>query len=102
MKVIDIAKTIAPNCIHKFIGIRPGEKLHEQMIGIEDAPYTFEYQNYYKILPQINNWDKDKKRIKSGLKVKEDFIYSSNTNKFWMTPKELIEWFELNTTKLGL
>ena len=54
--------------MHKFIGIRPGEKLHEQMIGIEDAPYTYEYPDYYKILPQINSWDKDRKRIKNGKK----------------------------------
>ena len=40
MKLIDIAKVIAPKANHKIIGIRPGEKLHEQMIGIEDAPYT--------------------------------------------------------------
>ena len=56
MKVIDIAKTIAPRVKHKIIGIRPGEKLHEQMISSEDANSTYEYTNYYKILPQINEW----------------------------------------------
>mgnify|MGYP001248130619 FL=1 len=96
MKVIDIANTIAPECTHKFIGIRPGEKLHEQMIGIEDAPYTYEYPDYYKILPQINSWDKDKKRIKNGKKVNDDFFYSSNTNNQWMTNKELKKWVENN------
>ena len=56
MKVIDIAETIAPGCKKVIVGIRPGEKIHEQMIGIEDAPFTYEYENYFKILPQINNW----------------------------------------------
>ena len=96
MKVIDIAKTIAPDCEHNFIGVRPGEKLHEQMIGLEDAPYTYEYPDYYKILPQINDWDKDKKRIKNGKKVSEDFFYSSNTNDLWMTNKELKNWIDHN------
>ena len=71
MKVVDLAKTIAPNAKHNFIGIRPGEKLHEQMIGVEDAHFTYEYPEHYKILPQINEWDKDKNRIKSGVKVPE-------------------------------
>ena len=99
MKVIDIAKTIAPDCAYKFIGIRPGEKLHEQMIGIEDAPYTYEYPDYYKILPQINSWDKDRKRIKNGTKVNDDFFYSSNTNNQWMTNIELKKWVENNLSQ---
>ena len=96
MKIVDVAHTIAPECTHKFIGIRPGEKLHEQMIGIEDAPYTFEYPDYFKILPQINDWDKDKERIKNGKKVNDDFFYSSNTNKEWMTKEELKYWIDKN------
>jgi UDP-N-acetylglucosamine 4,6-dehydratase/5-epimerase len=58
MKVVDIAKVIAPNAKHKIIGIRPGEKLHEQMISNDDSYSTYEYPNYYKILPQINEWGK--------------------------------------------
>ena len=46
MKVVELAKAIAPNCELKSVGIRPGEKLHEQMIGPEDAPYTYEYQDF--------------------------------------------------------
>ena len=45
------------------VGIRPGEKLHEQMIGPEDALYTYEYSNHYKILPSINKWDTDPDRL---------------------------------------
>ena len=68
-----MAKAIAPNAKQEVIGIRPGEKIHEQMIAKEEAPYTFEFKDYYKILPYINNWYRDKKRIKNGKKVKEDF-----------------------------
>ena len=101
MKIVDVAHTIAPECTHKFIGIRPGEKLHEQMIGIEDAPYTFEYPDYFKILPQINDWDKDKERIKNGKKVNDDFFYSSNTNNEWMTKEELKYWIDKNLNNFG-
>ena len=66
MKVTDIALAIDPNIEHKMIGIRPGEKLHEQMIGIEDAPFTYEYKDFFKILPSIHNWSKDPQRIRDG------------------------------------
>jgi FlaA1/EpsC-like NDP-sugar epimerase len=85
MKVIDIAKAIAPQIKHKMIGIRPGEKLHEQMISSDDANSTYEYSDYYKILPQINEWAKDNLRIKNGKKVSEGFYYSSDNNSQWMT-----------------
>ena len=96
MKVVDIAKVIAPDANHKIIGIRPGEKLHEQMISLEDSYSTYEYSDYYKILPQIFEWDKDKNRIKDGKKVPQDFIYSSNTNPKWMTKSELKNWIKVN------
>ena len=54
MRVIDIAKVIAPKAKHKIIGIRPGEKLHEQMVSSDDASSTYEYSNYFKILPNSN------------------------------------------------
>ena len=96
MKVTDIAKVIAPKAKHKIIGIRPGEKLHEQMIGSEDSNYTYEYSNYYKILPQINDWGKDKLRIKNGKKVLEGFTYSSDSNQKWMTTSDLKNWIDTN------
>ena len=101
MKVTDIAKVIAPKAKHKIIGIRPGEKLHEQMISIEDSYSTYEYLNYYKILPQINDWGKDKLRIKNGKKVPEGFVYSSENNSEWVTKDELKKWLSLNKNYIG-
>jgi UDP-N-acetylglucosamine 4,6-dehydratase/5-epimerase len=97
MKVIDIAKVIAPKAKHKIIGIRPGEKLHEQMISMEDSYSTYEYLDYYKILPQINEWEKDKLRIKDGKKVEKEFAYNSENNKKWMTKQDLKKWIDKNT-----
>ena len=96
MKITDIAKVISPNAKEKIIGIRPGEKLHEQMISQEDSFYTYEYSDYYKILPQINDWWKDHLRIKKGKKVTEGFIYSSDNNKEWMTKSHLQKWIDEN------
>lgn len=101
MKVIDIARVIAPEARQEVVGIRPGEKLHEQMIGTEDARYTYEYSNYYKILPAINKWDTDKNRIKSGKKVPEDFVYASDVNSQWMSERDLEEWIVANWKKIG-
>ena len=72
IKLVDIAKVIAPEAKLKIIGILPGEKLHEQMISAEDSNSTYEYESYFKILPQINDWAKDSSRIKSGSKVQKD------------------------------
>ena len=101
MKVMDIAEVIAPKAKHKIIGIRPGEKLHEQMISSDDAYSTYEYSNYYKILPQINEWAKDNLRIKSGKKVSEGFVYSSDSNPEWMTKSDLQKWIDQNQNHIG-
>jgi UDP-N-acetylglucosamine 4,6-dehydratase (inverting) len=101
MKVIDIAKAIAPKAKHNIIGIRPGEKLHEQMIGVDDCYTTYEYSNYFKILPQINDWSEDKMLIKNGKKVPEGFIYSSDSNRAWMTKLELQKWIKSNKDHIG-
>jgi len=101
MKVTEIAKAVAPHARHEIIGIRPGEKLHEQMIGIEDAAYTYEYAEYFKILPAINKWHDDPKRIKDGIKVAEDFIYTSDLNSEWMTQQTLADWIAAHKDKMG-
>lgn len=96
IKVTDIAKVIAPKAKHKIIGIRPGEKLHEQMISNDDSNSTYEFLNYFKILPQINKWSKDKLRIKNGKKVPENFTYNSENNSEWMTKSFLKKWINAN------
>jgi UDP-N-acetylglucosamine 4,6-dehydratase (inverting) len=101
MKIIDVATTISPDAKQEVVGIRPGEKLHEQMIGLEDSVYTYEYTDHYKILPAINEWDKDANRIKDGLKVKKSFCYTSDNNTEWMSPSELRAWIERNRNKIG-
>ena len=100
MNIMDLADVVAPNVKKEIIGIRPGEKLHEQMISKEDAMYTYEYDEYYKILPLINHWSDDENRIKDGKRVDENFIYSSDTNKDWMTKDELSAWLNANKDKL--
>jgi len=101
MKVVDIAKTIAPEMEQEIIGIRPGEKIHEQMIGIEDVLYTYEYDKYFKILPAIQNWYLDKNRILDGNKVESSFTYSSDKNEEWMSKEELNNWINSNIDDLG-
>jgi UDP-N-acetylglucosamine 4,6-dehydratase/5-epimerase len=101
MKVTDVALAVDDKAKQEEVGIRPGEKLHEQMIGIEDALYTYEYPGYFKILPSINDWSKDSERIGSGQKVDHDFIYCSDNNKEWMKISELKDWIEENRNKIG-
>lgn len=101
MKVTDVALASAPGAKHEIVGIRPGEKLHEQMIGTEDALYTYEYPEHFKILPAINNWCKDPYRIKDGQKVAENFTYCSDNNREWMSIASLQEWIAQNRERIG-
>jgi FlaA1/EpsC-like NDP-sugar epimerase len=101
MKITDIALAVSPEKKHKIIGIRPGEKLHEQMIGFEDAPHTYEYSEHFKILPAIHDWTNDPHRIGAGKKVADDFIYSSDSNDQWMGPDVLRAWITKNHQKIG-
>ena len=101
MKVTELAKTVVPGARLEVVGIRPGEKLHEQMIGEEDSFHTYEYPEHFKILPAIHEWDRDKNRIKDGKKVQEGFSYTSDNNPDWMAPAELQAWIELNREKIG-
>jgi FlaA1/EpsC-like NDP-sugar epimerase len=101
MKVTDLARVVAPNAKQEVVGIRPGEKLHEQMISPEDAYYTYEYPEHYKILPVINNWSSDPFRIKDGKRVAENFVYASDNNPEWMDAATLQAWIEINREKIG-
>ncbi|MDB3911803.1 UDP-N-acetylglucosamine 4,6-dehydratase (inverting) [Paracoccaceae bacterium] len=101
MKISDLARVVAPDAEQKIVGIRPGEKLHEQMISSEDALYAYEYPKYFKILPSIYNWSSDPARIKDGKKVAEDFVYASDNNSEWMSDANLRTWIETNRKKIG-
>jgi UDP-N-acetylglucosamine 4,6-dehydratase/5-epimerase len=101
MNIIDIARAVAPESRHEIIGVRPGEKLHEQMIGLEDAPYTYEYEKHFKILPAIHGWSNDPFRINGGKLVTSDFTYSSDNNHEWMSVDDLCSWIETHRAKIG-
>ena len=100
MTILDIAKAVAPEAKHKSIGIRPGEKIHEQMIGLEDAAHTYEYEDHYKILPAIHNWSSDPSRINGGMKVDEHFMYTSDSNTEWMPVEALQGWIDAHRNKI--
>ena len=101
MKVTDLAAAIDKDIKHEVVGIRPGEKLHEEMIGEDDSIYTYEYDDYYKILPAINNWSSSKAMIKDGKPVGNSFSYTSDNNKEWMKIETLQQWIENNKNKIG-
>jgi len=101
MKVTDIAQAVAPKARLDITGIRPGEKLHEQMISPEDAPHTYEYNDYYKILPAIHGWSTDPIRINGGRKVAPDFDYCSDNNQDWMSVNTLQSWINQNQERIG-
>jgi len=101
MNIIDIARAVAPDAAHEFVGIRPGEKLHEQMISPEDSLSTYEYPDHYKILPAIHDWCEDPLRIGEGVKVPEGFVYDSSTNEEWMSTDALRFWIRRHDTALA-
>ena len=101
MNIMEIANAISKSAEKKIVGIRPGEKLHEQMIGLEDAPYTLEYEDYFKILPAINDWYKCDVRRYGGKPVPADFCYTSDNNKEWMNQKDLVSWINENISHIG-
>ena len=101
MKMTDVALAVAPKATHNIVGIRPGEKLHEQMIGPEDAPHTYEYDGHYKVLPSIHGWSLDPTRIQDGTLVGSGFTYCSDNNSEWMSVPALQAWIEQNREYIG-
>ena len=91
-KITDVAQAIGPNCEHKIIGIRPGEKVHEEMITSSDSFYTYDLGKYYTILPSTPNW-KIRDFIESFKAIKVDlgFSYNSGENTEWETVTSLRE-----------
>ena len=92
-RILDIAKAIGPNCELKFNGIRPGEKLHEEMITVTDALNTIEFENYFVILPSTKLWDFEQFRLESNSKpgtyCNDGFCYNSDKNDKFLTVEEL-------------
>ena len=94
IKIIDLAKAMAPNLKQKIVGIRPGEKIHEIMCSTDDAPYVFKFRDHYLITPssQFYKTKKDYKKNKLnevGKPVKLDFEYNSGTNKKFLNVNEI-------------
>lgn len=87
MKIIDLAKAIAPDCDVEIIGIRPGEKLHEILITEEDGRYTLDYDGLYVILPQFSWWHRQ--NYKDAIRLPEGFSYTSNNNDRWLSLDQL-------------
>ena len=90
MNIMDLAEALAPGCPTKLVGIRPGEKLHESLITIDDARSTYEFPDYYTILPNpCMDGLPENFRVRSGVLCPEGFSYISNTNKQWLSVGDL-------------
>jgi FlaA1/EpsC-like NDP-sugar epimerase len=100
MNIAEIARAIDPTAKLEIVGIRPGEKLHEQMIGFEDAPRTFDFGDHYRILPSIHM--DHSKQNSLGKLVSPDFTYASDTNSQWMTVEALRNWVSENKLRIGV
>lgn len=89
MKIVDLARTIAPDCQQEYVGIRPGEKLHELLISEDDGPRTREFDDYFVIEPEFTWWTSHKSGRNGGRPVPEGFSYASNTNNQWISSEDL-------------
>jgi FlaA1/EpsC-like NDP-sugar epimerase len=101
MRLPELAQAVAPEARLEVVGIRPGEKLHEQMISADDAPYTWEYPDHYKILPAIHDWHACRERIGDGRRVPEGFSYTSDANREWMSVESLRAWISARAEDLA-
>ncbi len=91
MKVVDVARALAPKLPHKIVGIRPGEKLHEIMVTADDGRATIELKDRYIIEPAFAFWNRESYKNGGATPVGEEFFYSSDTNKEWLDEKGLHE-----------
>lgn len=89
-KIMDVAQAICPDCKYEFIGLRAGEKLHEEMITETDAINTMEFKDYFVILPALHLWPMDEyKQFFNGTPCYEGFSYNSKNNKLWLSIKDI-------------
>ena len=89
MRLMDLVKTVAPDCRYDIVGIRPGEKIHEVMITEDDARHTLEFDDYFIIEPEFNWWSNKNHLSRGGKTLPEGFVYASHTNTLWLTKEEL-------------
>ena len=87
MKIMDLAQAIAPDSEVKITGIRPGEKIHEEMVSISESRTTFEYDDFYCIMPAYHSWPLEPPP--GGTKVGDDFVYSSETSEQTVSEQDL-------------
>jgi len=89
-KITDVAEAVGPGCRQEIVGIRPGEKVHEEMITSSDSFSTYDLGKYFVILPQATNWGLDEfiEHFKA-IKVSEGFNYNSGTNTEWLSVNQL-------------
>ncbi|MFC5405010.1 UDP-N-acetylglucosamine 4,6-dehydratase (inverting) [Cohnella soli] len=93
VKIVDLARVIAPECDLDYVGIRPGEKLHEAMITEDDARKTVEFDDYFIIKPEYPLWlDDHEADHYGGRPLHERFSYSSHTNTHWLTDSEISQY----------
>ena len=85
-RIMDVAEAIGPDCEKPIVGIRPGEKIHEEMITSSDSYFTYDLGKYYAILPATHKWKLDDFISEfTAIKVKEGFQYNSGENTEWET-----------------
>jgi len=90
MKVVDLARALAPGLPHETVGIRPGEKLHEVMITEDDARMTLSHDDRFAICPANRNWTDAHLRAAGGVPVPDGFRYGSDNNGEWLDPAGLL------------
>jgi UDP-N-acetylglucosamine 4,6-dehydratase (inverting) len=96
-RITELAEAIGPECKKEIVGIRPGEKIHEEMITHSDSFFTADVGRYYVILPQNPAWNPDEYFVKrKAKKVKYGFSYESGTNKEWLSKEQLRELIRTN------
>lgn len=99
-KILDVAEAIAPGCKHEIVGVRPGEKLHEEMITETDALNSLEFEKHFVILPSMQLWDVERyMETFEGKRCQPGFRYSSGDNTEWLTPKEIRQLIKLHVDK---
>jgi len=87
MRIVDLARAMAPNCEVEFTGIRPGEKLHETLLSEDEARLALEFEDLFVIEPLFSEWERQP--WTGGKELRDNFKYGSDSNDRWLSPAEL-------------